>query len=272
MHPGLTRTDWTRADVRDLVERWRAAEPELAAELDSEALAYLEYHAIRYAHLVGEVAAVARRAGTAGRPGTARRAATPDSLALLDVGPNVETALLRIAFADATVDTLGFAHPAVPPRAHERHIEFDLNDSAVPDLHPRPERRYDVIVLAEVVEHLHTPLSAVLGLLREWSRPPGFVVIQTPNGAALHKRLALLAGRNPAPPPRASRENPGHLHEYTLAELRQQVAAAGLEIDSLCAENRYGGSGASARAYRALGRVLPPTLRHGVTLCARVPR
>jgi hypothetical protein len=253
----LARADWKPADVHGLVARWRAAQPELAARLDAEALAYLDYHMARYARLLAQVAAVARRA------------ATPDGLTLLDVGPNLQTALLRTAFEGAVVDTLGFSHPAVPPREHERHIEFDLNDSPLTDRHPRPDHRYDVIVVAEVVEHLYTPLCAVLGLLGQWLRPVGFVVIQTPNGAALHKRLALLAGRNPIPPPRLSRENPGHFHEYTLSELREQVSLAGLELDSLSAESPYGAAGVVARLYRGLGHVLPSTLRHGVTLCAR---
>ena len=71
-------------------------------------------------------------------------------------------------------------------------------------------------------------------------RRPGFVILQTPNAAALHKRLALLRGRNPVEAPRTSLENPGHLHEYTLSELRDQVNAGGLTIDWLRVENYFG--------------------------------
>jgi trans-aconitate methyltransferase len=188
---------------------------------------------------------------------------------ILDIGPNVQTALLRAAHPGAVIDTLGFAHPAMPPAGPERHIEFDLNDAHFPERRPVPERRYDVIVLAEVVEHLYTPLSTVLSCVAEWLRRPGFIVVQTPNGAALHKRLRLLRGRSPVAPPRESRENPGHFHEYTLAELADQVAAAGLILQRLQVDNHFGGTGAVPRLYRGAGRLLPPTLRHGVTLCAR---
>ncbi len=247
----------TAADVRASFTRWRAAEPEHAQVLDAEAVAYVDYHAVRYARLLSAVG----RLESATRP--------PDRLRILDIGPNVQTALLRAAHPGAVVDTLGFAHPAVPPRLHERHVEFDLNDALFAARRPQLEPRYDIVVLAEVVEHLYTSVSAVLSCAEGWLRHPGFAVVQTPNGAALHKRVRLLLGRSPVEPPRASRQNPGHFHEYTLAELRGQVAAAGLTIERLDVANHFGGTSGAGQLYRGLGHLLPPTLRHGVTLCVR---
>lgn len=225
--------------------------------LDAQALDYVEYHSVRYATLLNVVAELA----AAARPA--------DRLQILDIGPNIQTALLRDAHPRAIVDTLGFAHPAIPPRADERHIEFDLNDTHFPERRPSLDRRYDIVVLAEVVEHLYTPLSTILGCVAEWLGPVGSVVVQTPNGAALHKRIRLLIGRSPVEPPRTTRENPGHFHEYTVAELRGQVAAAGLMVERLEVANHFGGAHAAARVYRRAGRLLPPTMRHGITLCAR---
>jgi hypothetical protein len=253
----VTPRRWSAGEVRAEFARWQAAEPERAGVLDAEALAYVGYHAVRYARLLSTVDELAGAA----RP--------PDRLQILDIGPNVQTALLRAAHPGAVIDTLGFAHPAMVPNPPERHIEFDLNGVDSPLRRPSPEPGYDLVVLAEVVEHLYTSLSVVLSWVAGWLRPPGFVVIQTPNGAALHKRLRLLAGRSPVEPPRVSRENPGHFHEYTLAELRDQVAAAGLILQSLQVDNHFGGRSAAARLYRGFGRVLAPSLRHGVTLCAR---
>jgi 2-polyprenyl-3-methyl-5-hydroxy-6-metoxy-1,4-benzoquinol methylase len=248
-----------RQQVVAAFDRWCAEHPDVHDLLDGESRAYVDYHALRYARLLGAVEEVARRADR------------QEPLQILDVGPNVQTALLRRAHPGATVDTLGFAHPAAAPREHERHVRMDLNQCLDREAWPALERRYDVIVMAEVVEHLHVPPYAVLSFLAEQLRPPGFVVLQTPNAAALHKRLTLLIGHNPVEAPRISRENPGHFHEYTLAELRQQVGAGGLTVDRLEAEN-YFGSGAGAEAYRAVGRLLPPTWRHGVTICARSER
>jgi SAM-dependent methyltransferase len=247
---------WTRRRVLEEFGRWQVAQPKDAAMLAPEGRAYLDYHAARYARLLEAVEETAARGGF--EPGWH----------VLDVGPNLQTALLRTSHPPATVDTIGFANPAIPPREHEEHITFDLNQSLEPDRWPAPHRRYDVIVLAEVLEHLYVPPHAVLAHLARLLRQPGFILIQTPNAAALHKRLALLRGRNPVEPPRACQENPGHLHEYTLAELIDQVRTSGLAVDWLRAEN-YFGSGRAAAAYRAAGQLMPSTWRHGVTLCAR---
>jgi SAM-dependent methyltransferase len=247
---------WTRRRVLEDFERWQTEEPEHARMLDAEARSYVTYHAARYARLLGAV--------EQGRSSAGPEEAWP----VLDVGPNIQTALLRSAHPHAVVDTLGFAHPAIAPRPGEQHVSFDLNLSADEDRWPAPERRYDVIILAEVLEHLHTPAHLVLARLRGLLRPSGFILLQTPNAAALHKRLTLLMGRNPVEAPRVCQENPGHLHEYTLTELRDQVRAGELTVDWLRAEN-YFGSGPGAELYRLAGRLMPPTWRHGVTLCAR---
>jgi SAM-dependent methyltransferase len=248
---------WTGRRVLDTFEGWQSEHTELSGQLDAQSQGYVVYHARRYARLLEAVEDLVAR--VRGR----------DPVHILDVGPNVQTALLRKLHPEAIVDTLGFAHPAVPADNLARHVRFDLNETPDSSRWPAADRRYDVIVMAEVLEHLYVPAQAVLGFLAQQVRPPGFILLQTPNAAALHKRLALLRGDNPVEAPRLSRENPGHLHEYTLAELRDQVAASGLTIDWLRAEN-YFGSGTGARLYQAAGQLLPATLRHGVTVCLRV--
>jgi SAM-dependent methyltransferase len=158
------------------------------------------------------------------------------------------------------VDTLGFAHPLFPPRDGERHIEADLN--APPG---DGDTSYDLVVAAEVIEHLHSSPVTVLRHLASWARPGGWVLLQTPNAVALHKRLRMLAGRNPIEPIRLDPSNPGHFHEYTLGELRDAAREAGLGVGGWRTANYFG----SNRAYAALGRVLPPSLRHGITIWLR---
>ena len=179
---------------------------------------------------------------------------------VLNVGPMFETEMLREA--GATVDTLGFANPLFPPRSGEGHIEMDLNEPST-----QGDGSYDAIVMAEVIEHLHTAPVEVLRHLATWLRPGGMLVIQTPNAVALHKRLRMAAGRNPLEPIRSDRTNPGHFHEYTLGELLDAAHAAGLEPAGVRAENYFG----TNRAYHALGRVLPRSLRHGLTVSLRRP-
>jgi SAM-dependent methyltransferase len=205
---------------------------------------YLDYHARRYATLMEVVASVA-----------AQR--------VLNVGPMFETHLLRST--GATVDTLGFANPPFAPREGERHIEADLNQ-----LTSDGDESYDAIVMAEVIEHLHTSPVLVLRDLASWLRPGGTLIVQTPNAVALHKRVRMAAGRNPLEPIREDASNPGHFHEYTLAELTGAARAAGLEPAGVRAENYFGAS-RGARAYAALGRVVPRGLRHGFTVWMRRP-
>ena len=218
------------------------------ASLDDPALrrecsAYLDYHARRYASLMAVLGDL-----------LAARSAPR----ILDVGPMFETAMLRAT--GATVDTLGFANPLFPPRADERHLEVDLNAPA-----EAGDGSYDAVVLAEVIEHLTRAPATVLGWLATWLRPDGWIVVQTPNAVALHKRLRMLAGRNPIDPIRTDDRNPGHFHEYTLSELHRAAAQAGLAVGGWRAENYFGAN----RAYAALGRVLPPSLRHGITVWLR---
>jgi SAM-dependent methyltransferase len=233
-------------DLRALFEVQLAAveDPERQAEWRR----YLDYHARRYASLCAVAADLL----------AGRRAPR-----VLDVGPMFEVRLLRDA--GATVDTLGFPHPLFPPRDGERHVELDLND---PDRHG--DGSYDLVVAAEVIEHLHSAPAGVLAHLATWLRPGGALIVQTPNAVALHKRARMAAGRNPIEPIRADRANPGHFHEYTVGELRAAAAEAGLEPVGVRVENYFGG-GPAARAYAALGRALPRGLRHGITLWLRRP-
>jgi len=193
---------------------------------------------------------------------------------ILDVGPAVQTLLIRRAFGAATVDTLGFASPTAPPREGERHIDFDLNRAGDPASRPALEP-YDAIVLAEVIEHLATSPRAVLECLAGWLRPGGFIVVQTPNALALHKRLRTLAGRNPlgtAGGVAAPSHSQEHFREYTLAELREVAAASGLEPEEAVLANHFRHHSAAGRLYDRLTAPLPPGTRQGITLYLRRPR
>ena len=206
---------------------------------------YLRTHAQRYAVLLDLVEGLAPRQ-------------------ILVVGPSFESELLRERFPDARVDTLGWLDHRFPLREGERHVELDLNAGEHPELEP-----HDVIVCCEVIEHLHVPATGVLRFLATGLAPTGHLVLQTPNATALPKRIRMLFGRNPYEPIRSEPGNPGHFHEYTVPELRAAVEGAGLEITRLLTANYFDHGSRKNRAYRAVGSVLPPGLREGITVVAR---
>jgi SAM-dependent methyltransferase len=210
---------------------------------------YLRTHARRYALLLELVAGLIR-------------GLTPGKL--LVVGPSYESVLFREAFPGVVVNTLGWQDHRFPLRDGERHVEFDLNDDDYPEL-----EQHDVVIFGEVIEHLHVSALPVLRFLARGLTPRGHLIVQTPNAAALPKRLRLLLGRNPYEPIRADPRNPGHFHEYTLEELRAAVQGAGLYVTQVLAANYFDHGSRKNRLYRAVGRVLPPSLREGITVVAR---
>jgi len=186
---------------------------------------------------------------------------------ILVVGPSFESELLRERFPDATVNTLGWQDHRFPLREGEQHVQLDLNAADHPALEP-----HDVVVCCEVIEHLHVPAAGVLRYLATGLTSEGRLIVQTPNATALPKRVRMLLGRNPYEPLRDEPANPGHFHEYTVPELRAAVEEAGLEVARLVTANYFDHGSRKNRAYRRVGRLLPTTLREGITVVARAPR
>ena len=91
-----------------------------------------------------------------------------------------------------------------------------------------PGRLFDVIVCADVLEHLANP-EEILAMLRGWLAPEGRLLVSLPNVANLTVRLALLAGRFRY----AERGilDRTHLRFYTRATARSLLEASGFRID-----------------------------------------
>src|SRR5919106_5770118 len=156
-------------------------------DMDAQQREYLRLHRRRYGLLLAGVRTRVDRL-----PGDRRQ-----RVRLLDIGPGPQTELMRAAITSAHVDSLGFANPQAPPREGERHIPFDLNLAPDPERWPDVGDTYDVVVMGEVIEHLTTSPVAVLECIARWLRPGGWIVVQTPNLLALHKRVRMLLGQNP---------------------------------------------------------------------------
>ena len=198
---------------------------------------------------------------------------------VLDIGNSALTELIHEEL-QVTVDNLGLTLEGETPSGHS--YWYDLN-SAADRAAWRPLGPYDVIVMAEVIEHLHTAPQLVLAYLHSLLADGGLLLVQTPNAAALHNRLLLLAGRNPYELIREQRNDPGHFREYTRRELTGLAQQAGFDVVRWSAETyfdyRYarhnGAPDAPAHPHRlgaavnGMFRLAPGSCKPGQTLLLR---
>ena len=228
---------------------------------------YVAFHAPRYAMLIDLLhEAVAQR---------------PPGVRVLDIGnsPFTELSAERLGpvAADESVgaiDNLGLHGEFETPFGQS--YWYDLNHAGERDRWRDDLPSYDVIVFAEVIEHLHTAPQLVLRFLRSLLAADGHLIVQTPNAAALHNRLQLLAGRNPFEMIREETNDPGHFREYTRRELHLLADQAGFTVERWTAHSYFDYRFDEASRRPLLGRlvnrlytVLPPTLRPGQTVVLR---
>jgi SAM-dependent methyltransferase len=135
-------------------------------------------------------------------------------------------------------------------------IQVDLTKEC-----PAVPAPYDVIVMAEVIEHVPRPPYLVLRDLFNWLRPGGWLVLTTPNLYRLRNLVRMASGRRVfdyflVPQP----ERPlGHFLEYSLDQISWHFREAGFEVSKAqLVQLDYGGSTAPRRLAR---RVLKPILR-----------
>jgi len=89
---------------------------------------------------------------------------------------------------------------------------------------------YDVLLLADVLEHLRDPVAA-LQRLRPLLSPSGYAVISVPNVANWAMRLGLLAGRWNYTD-RGILDNT-HLRFFTLRTIRSTLTEGGFQVRTL---------------------------------------
>jgi Methyltransferase domain len=221
--------------------------------------AYLALHPARYRFLIARVVELLARLPAEGGPPR-----------LLVIGPRFEVDLIRRVAPTVRIDTLGLNPGLYPPREGERQFIFDLSHADDPQARPQAGP-YELIVMAEVLEHVPMPPSIVLPWLRSLLVPGGILLVQTPNAVALPNRVRMLAGRQPFQMLSVERDYPGHFREYTIAELVREGKAAGFEISSVLAANYFGSNKRSNRVFRRFERIVPRTLRAGITIIYRAP-
>ena len=197
---------------------------------------------------------------------------------VLDVGTSHLTSLLSKELK-VRVDSLGLEDDCQVAGAW--HYRFDLNDAQDRTRWRTDMGPYDIVVLAEVLEHLHTAPELVLAYLGQLIAPRGLLLLQTPNAVALRKRVRMLLGQNPFERLRADRGNPGHFREYTASELRELLDGAGFSteavwmkyyFDARYARHERGDEPPSrlrGRIKNAINRIQPAPFQEGITIAAR---
>jgi SAM-dependent methyltransferase len=222
---------------------------------------YLSFHEPRYRFLIAKLEELFE---------PLRRERPGEPIRMLDVGAAFEAAALRELVPDVVVDSFGFADGRFPRREHERHIEYDLNQARSVETWPSVAG-YDLVLCAEVIEHLHTAPVHALRLLHSLLRPQGLLVVQTPNPVHLQNRVAVLRGRNPFERIREDPSNPGHFREYTVAELLDLARDAGFEVLEWQTANYFRPPSVKHRLVAVVSPLLPRRLRTGITLVLRKP-
>jgi predicted SAM-dependent methyltransferase len=221
---------------------------------------YLRQHSKRYAWLLNLV-------------NTLRSSIAHASIRILDVGPSFLTELLRKHFATDTIAALGFTHERsrgghLPAAVRLEGVElyhFDLNTAGSRDrwLTCTP---FDIVIMAEVLEHLYCAPTHVLAFIKSLMKPRAWLIIQTPNAASTINRVSLLIGRNPYPPIRENADNPGHYHEYTKRELMSLAAACGFSVQSFTYQNYFNRLNTVERIYGRFQSIAPPSFRDAMTI------
>jgi SAM-dependent methyltransferase len=122
-----------------------------------------------------------------------------------------------------------------------------------------PVTRFDIVVFAEVLEHLLAPDAMVMKRVRALLNPGGILVMTVPNAAKILSRIRLAIGRNIHWPKDAIIHGVqggfGHIREYTLNELRS-LASDGLSLVEIGSFEPYG-----TPLQQRFGNLLPTSLR-----------
>lgn len=129
------------------------------------------------------------------------------------------------------------------------------------------DKKFDLIVFTEVIEHLFTAPELVLYYLKSLLLENGVILYMTPNATSLYRRLKLLRGIDLYEKIRFNTENPGHFREYTKNEMIDIGKTSGLEVvdhiylDFTPSENK---SLSKSAFYHLLGNMWPAFMPYQV--------
>ncbi|MEO0092040.1 MAG: methyltransferase domain-containing protein [candidate division WOR-3 bacterium] len=236
----------------------------LKLNLNEESYRYLKYHSKRYVLLLDIVRHL--------------RTLFPENIKIMDVGPSFFTEILQKNFPEDQIFTLGYDAIASRGGHFPIGVNYNKNNHFVFDLNNSQDQKQwikvpmcDIIILAEVIEHLYTSPILVLKFIDSFLKSGGFLVIQTPNAASLLKRITLLIGRNPYEMIREDMLNPGHYHEYTKNELFTIAQKIGYNVYWFKYSNYFNRLSKIEKIYGFVQKFTLPQLKDGMSLILQKP-
>jgi methionine biosynthesis protein MetW len=200
----------------------------------------------------------------------------PDGGRVLDIGcaSGGLLALLRGRAAHLAGLEVSASAATAAAQIADHVVQGALED---PDL-PFAEGSFDLVVLADVLEHLSDPGAGLARALR-WCRPGGAVLVSVPNVAHWQARLQLLRGRWPQTD--SGTFDASHLRWFTCDALAALLTDSGLRDVELHAivpalrNHAPAAAGPLARrvepAWQSLGRRAPALLGYQLVGIGRRP-
>lgn len=167
---------------------------------------------------------------------------------LLDVGPNVGTCL--VLARERGWEAHGVEINAEAARYCREQRGLDVRSGTL-EADTYGEESFDVVLMADVIEHLRDPL-AILGLVKRILKPRGVVLITTPDIERWPSRLLQVKPQE-------------HLYYFTPATMTSSLEKAGLRVLRMGPFDRYHNLTAMAHT-TTFGRLfewLAPVLRLG---------
>ena len=155
------------------------------------------------------------------------------NLRVLDIGTTFFTYLIKKFYPNWEVSTIDLTDNMADV-CFDSDIQFKQCNLST-DTIPFENDYFDIILFTEVLEHICAPPSQILKEVNRVLRRNGKMIISVPNIATLYNRVRLLLGISPLQSPEEqlngeSTQGYGHLHEYTLKEIKYTLETAGLYI------------------------------------------
>ena len=151
----------------------------------------------------------------------------------------------------------------VPEEVYESVSHADLDDLPV---WPLPLHSADVVLAADVLEHLREP-ARLLSEVHEILALGGLLVVSLPNVAHLSVRFPLLFGRFRYQSSVILDRT--HLHFYTFASACELIDQAGFEIESVLSGSDWSGVLLNQPTASRVAKVLRGLLATGIIITAR---